>query len=82
MNPQVMQEMAVVGGGKYLPAETRDFDLGELYNWIRGKLEVVEFDARVTERRHARFQWLLVPALLLVMIESFMTDRKRVSGEF
>jgi Ca-activated chloride channel family protein len=82
MNPQVMQEMAVVGGGKYLPAETRDFDLGELYNWIRGKLEVVEFDARVTERRHARFQWLLAPALLLVMIESFMTDRKRVSGEF
>lgn len=77
MNPSVMQEMAVVGGGKYLPAETRDFDLGELYNWIRGKLEVVEFDTRLTERRHARFQWFLAPAVLLLLAETFMTDRKK-----
>lgn len=81
MNPSVMQEMAVVGGGKYLPAETRDFDLGALYNWIRSKLEVVEFDTKMTERRHARFQWLLAPALLLVMIETLMTDRRRRGGD-
>ncbi len=76
MKPAVLQEMAVVGGGMYLNAETRDFDLGKVYDWIRDKLEVVEFEAKFTERYYARFQWFAGLALLLVVLETLMTDRK------
>ena len=77
MVPVLLQEMAVVGGGMYLPAETGDFDLGTVYDWIRDKLDVVEFEAQYIERYHARFQWLAGIALLLVVAETLMTDRRR-----
>ena len=76
MNPGTMQEMAVVGGGMYLPAETSDFDLGTVYDWIRNKLEVVEFEAQFTQRHYAQFQWFAGIALLILVLEMLMTDRK------
>jgi Ca-activated chloride channel family protein len=76
MNPATMQEMAVVGGGMYLPAETGDFDLGKVYDWIRNKLEVVDFEAQYTQRYYARFQWFAGAALLLLVAETLMTDRR------
>ncbi|MCP4593249.1 MAG: VWA domain-containing protein [bacterium] len=77
MHPAVLQEMAVVGGGMYLPAETRDFDLGTVYEWIRGKLNVVEYETEFTERYYAQFQWFAGVALLLLIAETLMTDRKK-----
>ncbi|MFH0982445.1 MAG: VWA domain-containing protein [Planctomycetota bacterium] len=79
MQPAVLQEMAVVGGGRYLPAETGDFDLGTIYDWLRNKLEVVEFEAQYTQRYHARFQWFAGLALALLVIETLMTDRRGLS---
>ena len=76
MNPAILQEMAVSGGGMYLPAET-DIDLVKVYDWIRQSLDVVELDSTMTERYHARYQWPLAIALLLVLAEVLMTDRQK-----
>lgn len=76
MHPTVLQDMAVNGGGMYLGAETRDFDLGAVYDWIRNKLEIVEFEAKFTERYYAQFQWFAGLALLLLVLETLMTDRR------
>ena len=77
MKPALLQEMAVVGGGMYLPAGTGDFDLARVYDWIRDKLDVVEFEAQYTERYYARFQWLTGLALLLMVVETLVNDRRR-----
>jgi uncharacterized protein YegL len=82
MQPGVLQDMAVNGGGMYLPAETGDFDLSKVYDWVRNKLEVAEFETQYTQRYHAQFQWFAAAALLLVIAESWMTDRRRMrNGE-
>jgi len=79
MIPATLQDMAVNGEGMYYPAETGDFDLGEVYDWIRNKLEVVEFEAKFTERYYAQFQWFAGLALLLVVAETLVTDRKKTN---
>ena len=57
MNPAVLQEMALEGGGIYFPAGTRDVDFAEIYERIREKIEARDFETSRKELYHAQFQW-------------------------
>ena len=80
MNPAVLQEMALEGGGIYFPAGTRDIDFAEIYERIREKIEAREFETSRKELYHAQFQWFAGAALLLLLIEVVMTDRKAAAA--
>lgn len=76
LTPDVLQEVAVAGHGKYLHAGTGNFDLAPLYQDIRRTLGVTEFEAKRIESKLAQFQWFVAAALALLVLETVMTDRK------
>lgn len=76
MNPQVLQEVAFQGGGAYVPAGTQDVDLGEIYDTHIASMGEREFESARIQRYDVRYQWFAGVALLLLMIEIWMTDRK------
>lgn len=82
MNPAVLREMAMKGGGAYIPAGTKSIDLGQvLYEERIAKAEQREFETSRIEQRKVQFQWFAGLALLLLLIEVFMTDRKGAEVE-
>jgi Ca-activated chloride channel family protein len=76
LTPDVLVKTAGAGHGKYLPAGTGNFDLGPLYQDIRWTLGVTEFETKRIETKLAQFQWFAAAALVLLIIETMMTDRK------
>ncbi len=82
MNPAVLREMAMKGGGAYIPAGTKSIDLGQvLYEERIAKAEQREFETSRIEQRKVQFQWFAGLALLLLLIETFMTDRRAVEAD-
>ncbi len=76
-----LQEMAIEGGGDYYPMGTSDADFRVLYEeHIRRKVEARELEMSRKEMQYARFQWFAGLALLLLVIETLMSDRKAASG--
>lgn len=76
MQPETLREMAVAGGGVYIPAGTSNIDLGQLYLDRIAPEETREFETSRIERYHVRFQWFAGLALALLMAETLMTDRR------
>ncbi|GJM26816.1 MAG: hypothetical protein DHS20C16_32310 [Phycisphaerae bacterium] len=75
-----LQEMAIEGGGDYYPMGTSDADFRVLYEeHIRRKVEARELEMSRKEMQYARFQWFVGLALLLLMVETLMSDRKAVA---
>lgn len=82
MDPQTLQEMAVEGGGTYFGVGTREADFaGEVYDRIRNKVEAREFESSRRELYRARFHWFAGAALILLLLETLITDRKRPIAE-
>jgi Ca-activated chloride channel family protein len=75
-----LQEMAIEGGGDYYPMGTSDADFRVLYEeHIRRKVEARELEMSRKEMQYARFQWFAGLALLLLMVETLLSDRKAVA---
>lgn len=82
MNPQPLQEMAAVGGGVYVPAGTSNLDdLGQTYLAKMAPAELREFEASRIERYKVQFQWFAGAGLGLLLIASFMSERREETGE-
>lgn len=76
MNPETLREMAVAGGGVYVPAGTSNIDLGQIYLDRIAPAELRQFEASRIERYKVQFQWFAGLALLLLVIATLMSDRK------
>lgn len=72
-----LREIAFETGGAFYHATPEAFELDEIYEDIERKREEKEFSARMTTRYEDRYQWFLAPALLLLIVEALMTDRRR-----
>ncbi|HNO76668.1 MAG TPA: VWA domain-containing protein [Phycisphaerae bacterium] len=76
-----LQEMAIEGGGEYYPMGTSDADFRVLYEeHIRRKVEARELEMSHKEMQYARFQWFAGLALLLLLIETLLSDRKAAAS--
>jgi Ca-activated chloride channel family protein len=77
MKPQTLKEMAVAGGGAYIPAGTKTVDMGGLlYEERIAQQEQREFEASRVERYKVQYQWFGSLALLLLLIEMLISDRR------
>ena len=76
LNPTTLQEMAVVGGGAYFPAGTADVDFRDVYQRISAKVGQREFEVSRKQFLLPRFHWFAGLALVLLMAETLLTDRK------
>ena len=80
LNEGLLTEIATAGDGFYLPmsgASTVDV----LYQRGLEPLPKAEISARLVKQYQERFQWPLALAILLLIIEMFLPDRKKVQRD-
>ena len=80
LNETLLRQIATTGGGFYLPlsgAKTMDI----LYERGLAPLPTSEGSTKLTKRFLDRFQWPLALAILLLLAEMFLPDRRRVAAK-
>ncbi len=76
MNPNLLREIALIGGGKVLVAGLEPADLVELYYSEIAAKERRIIDAASTERPVEHFRWFVLLALILLASEMLIRDRE------
>lgn len=75
LNEQLLQKIALETGGAYVRSVTGDVDLTKIYReGIRSGMERKELSATRNKRWEERFQWFIAAALLLLIIESCISE--------
>ena len=73
-----LQKIALETGGGYVRSVTGDLDLEKIYlEDIRKTIEQKELESTRRKRWEERFQWPLFIAVLLLMAETFYSERRR-----
>jgi len=75
LNEDMLKQIATAGNGTYVRASNANAGLGIIMSEI-GKMEKKEFDSKSYKDFEDRFQPFLILALLLFVIEFFITNRK------
>lgn len=76
LDETTLQKIALSTGGGYIRAQGMDFGLDTVYEEKLSKLEKTEFEGRMVKQYEERFQFPLLIALLLLLIEPFISERK------
>ncbi len=77
LDDETLKKIAASGDGKYFQASTYDDYLDRIYNDL-SSLEKSEFGVRKVTDYEDRFYYFLAPAIILLLIEFFMTDRRSI----
>jgi Ca-activated chloride channel family protein len=76
LDETALQEIALTTGGKYYHATAGEMELDRIFSEI-AKLEKKELEGTLVTRYDDRYQWPLLLALLLMVGEFFLPERKR-----
>jgi Ca-activated chloride channel family protein len=79
LDEPTLQKIALETGGRYVRSVTGDVDLEKIY--LQGvKATLTDKHLESSRRQHYkdRFQWLLTLALLVLMLEPFIPERRKV----
>ncbi|MEE8576190.1 MAG: VWA domain-containing protein [candidate division Zixibacteria bacterium] len=76
LNEQVLQEIALATGGKYYHATPGEMELDRIFDEI-ASLEKKELEGTLITKYDDRFQWPLLFALIFVIGEFFLPERKK-----
>ncbi len=77
MNPEELTMVAEAGGGLFIPAGTANLDLASIYSQKIAVDAGKSFDSVKLEQFIPRYQWFIVPALLLLFLDSWMSLRRK-----
>lgn len=72
-NGEILREVAKATGGDYIPAGTKQVNMSDVYHGYIAKVEQTKFETARVNQYEARFQWFLLPALLLLLVEVAVT---------
>jgi Ca-activated chloride channel family protein len=75
MNPEMLNEIAMAGGGKYFTASNSNVGLTKLYAEL-GKLDKTEIQSQVYSEYNDQYSYFVGLAILLLIIELFILERK------
>lgn len=75
LDERALQEIATAGNGIFIRATNSDNGLNYILDAI-DKLEKKEFESKIYSDYEDRFQWFISAGLLLLLIETFLTERK------
>jgi Ca-activated chloride channel family protein len=78
LNEALLQQIAGVTGGFYLPLRPNTIDT--LYERGLAPLPKSEAQERLVQRYHEQFHWPLAAAILLLLAEFFLPERKRAAN--
>jgi len=76
MNPKLLTEVALVGGGAFIPAGTSQVDMAEVYDATVASVGRREFDTQSATRAVPQFQWVAGFALALLTLASLVRQRR------
>ncbi len=79
LDEKTLVRMAEMTGGSYFRASPADFGLGKIAKAMKD-LKRAETRARVQRRRIEQYHWFLWPALLLLLVDLVIGERKRRRG--
>ena len=77
LNEDALKAIAIATGGSYIRATQAEFGLTLLYDKSISRLEKRDMDAKMTKHYQERFQYFLGFSILLLLIESFVSERKK-----
>lgn len=80
MDATLLAEVAMAGSGAYVPAGTSNLELNEIYDDVIASGAGRNLDMARIEEHVPRYQWFAALALLLVLADSCMTDRRSTTG--
>ena len=81
LDEPTLQRIALATGGRYVRSVTGDVDLEQIYSQgIKAVLEDQELESQRRQRWEDRFQWLLGLALIALMVEPLIAERRRRTG--
>lgn len=75
MNPEMLNQIATAGGGKYFTASSNNVHLNDLYNELR-KLEQAAIETQVYSEYDDQYGYFIALALLLLILEHLIMERK------
>jgi Ca-activated chloride channel family protein len=77
LNENILKEIALTTGGIYVRSSGAEFGLDLIYEQRLSRMEKREIKAQMSKLYHERFQLPLVIALILLITEPLITDRKK-----
>jgi Ca-activated chloride channel family protein len=80
LDEPLLRDVALSTDGAYFRATTERFELDRIYDDIN-QLEEKELRAAVRLRGIDRFQYILLPALILILAEPFLSERRSQGGK-
>lgn len=79
LDESTLKKMALITGGAYVRSIAGDMDLDTIYKKdIRGQMTLTTLSSRRKQVWEDRYQWLLAPAIFLLLVELFLPDRKKM----
>lgn len=78
LNEDILKEIAISTGGSYVRATQSDFGLVLLYEKSIARLEKRDIEAKMKKSYQERYQYFLAAAILLLLAEMLLSERKRV----
>lgn len=75
LDETTMGKLAAIGNGKYIRGTNAQDELDEIYKSLNA-LQKKEFGTKQFTDFEDRFQWLLAPAILILLLEYFTSERK------
>ena len=75
LDEQMLRRIASVGNGSYTRATSNDVGLDKIFDGIKN-MEKKEYDSKVFSNYESRFQYFIALAVLILIIEFFILDKK------
>ncbi|MBF0228143.1 MAG: VWA domain-containing protein [Desulfamplus sp.] len=74
-----LRKIAAIGNGIYVKSVAGDMDLDQIYNnEIQKKMEKKTLESGKKKVWENRFQWMLLPAILMLIVEIALSERNRI----
>ena len=79
LDEQTLRQVATATpAGAYIPVQTGTFDLGQIYNDLVASAQRRELESTTVLEYDEKFQIFLVLALILIVAEEFISERKKI----
>ena len=75
LNGDILRKIADAAGGDYIPAETKQVDMSQVYHGYVARVEQGEFASARINSYEARFQWFLGGAIAFLVAEILWSSR-------
>ena len=80
LDEETLQKISLATGGKYFNASAGEMELDKIFDEI-GRMEKKELEGTLVTKYDDRYQWPLLLAVLIIIGEFFVSERKKPAPE-